>query len=48
MFDVDREPVIRPRPDLQRTALLVKREELDVDFTETLVDGWRLPTHLTR
>ena len=29
------------------TVLLIKRKELDVDITVALVDGGRLPGHLT-
>ena len=43
MADVDGVPVEGPRAYLERTALLVEGEELDVDGTETLVDGGRLP-----
>jgi len=44
---VDGRSVVRPRADLDRTRLLVEREELDVDRTQALVDRRRLPDQKT-
>ena len=38
--------VVRPRPELEVTRLLVKREVAHVDLTRRLVDGRRDPAHV--
>ena len=43
VLDIDRVAVVGPRSDLQGAQLLVEREELNVDRTETFVDGRWLP-----
>lgn len=40
-------PVVRPRSELHDALLDIKGEELHVDHTGTLVNGGRLPYHLT-
>lgn len=42
-LQVDLGSVVRPRAELHLTALLVEREEGDVDGAGGLVDGWRHP-----
>jgi len=44
---IDREAVVRPGTDLDGARLLVVREELDVDRTQTIVDRRRLPDYET-
>ena len=41
------EPVIGPASKLHHTLLLVEGEELDVDAAVGLVDGRRVPVHLS-
>ena len=39
--------IIRPAAKLKNTRLQVEREELNVDVTTALIDGWRFPADFT-
>jgi hypothetical protein len=39
--------IVRPRPKLHATGLLVKGEEFDIDIARALVDGRWFPFHKT-